>query len=170
MGQIRKTIQMLTTAGISATAMLLIGCADTTTPVQGNANGIRGNVTDVSPMVTATPAYQPPAYDNSGVIPTAPQPIASAPIASTSLTSTPVAMTTSTPSYDDQVDSYLKSHSSSKNGSAAGKKHTVKKGETLFSIAKVSYGSGKLWKKIVAANPGVTPAKLKVGQVIVVPA
>lgn len=162
MGQFSKTIQMLVTAGISATSMMMaIGCADTSAPVS-NANGIRSDVTDVRPMATAS--YQPPAYDTTGMVPTAPQPV-TPPVAST-----PVAMTTVTPSFDDQVDTYVKKNLSSKNGSTAGKKHTVKKGETLFSIAKVSYGSGKLWKKIVAANPGVSPAKLKVGQVLTLPA
>ena len=49
------------------------------------------------------------------------------------------------------------------------KTHTVRHGETLFSIAKATYGDGKKWKEIVAANPGVSPSKLKVGQVLVMP-
>lgn len=49
------------------------------------------------------------------------------------------------------------------------KSHTVRHGETLFSIAKASYGTGKAWKKIVAANPGISPSKLKVGQVLAMP-
>ena len=44
-----------------------------------------------------------------------------------------------------------------------------RKGETLYGIAKKSYGDGKQWTKIAAANPGVTPQSLKVGQTIVIP-
>jgi 5'-nucleotidase len=51
----------------------------------------------------------------------------------------------------------------------AGNSHVVKHGETLYSIAKSSYGDGKQWQKIASANPGVTPATLKVGQTLVIP-
>ena len=49
------------------------------------------------------------------------------------------------------------------------KTYTVKKGDTLFSIAKSSYGTGRDWQKIAAANPGIEPSKLKVGQQLVIP-
>lgn len=52
---------------------------------------------------------------------------------------------------------------------ASKQKYIVKKGDTLFSIAKASYGTGKDWQKIASANPGLEPAKLKVGQQIVIP-
>ncbi len=55
------------------------------------------------------------------------------------------------------------------NGAAAGGKYTVKKGDTLWSIAKTSYGDGKQYTKIVSANPGVSPSSLKVGQTIMIP-
>ncbi|MGN6505227.1 MAG: LysM peptidoglycan-binding domain-containing protein [Tepidisphaeraceae bacterium] len=47
--------------------------------------------------------------------------------------------------------------------------YTVKKGDTLFSIAKTQLGSGRDWQKIVAINPGLSPQKLRVGQQIVLP-
>jgi nucleoid-associated protein YgaU len=50
-----------------------------------------------------------------------------------------------------------------------GGSYTVKKGDTLFSIAKQSYGSGKDWQRIVAANPGLSPGTLKAGKTIVIP-
>lgn len=53
--------------------------------------------------------------------------------------------------------------------SAAGGSYVVKKGDTLFSIAKANYGSGNHWQKITAANPGLSPTTLKAGQTIVLP-
>jgi 5'-nucleotidase len=52
---------------------------------------------------------------------------------------------------------------------AAGNTHVVKRGETLYSIAKTSYGDGKQWQKIASANPGVSPSSLKVGQTLTIP-
>ena len=52
---------------------------------------------------------------------------------------------------------------------AAGQSYTVKKGDTLFGIAKTHYGDGNKWQKIASANPGLTPSTLKIGQVVVVP-
>ena len=47
--------------------------------------------------------------------------------------------------------------------------YKVKKGDTLFGIARAHYGDGKQWQKIAAANPGLSPQSLKVGQTINVP-
>jgi nucleoid-associated protein YgaU len=47
--------------------------------------------------------------------------------------------------------------------------YTVKKGDTLFSIAKSRYGNGNQYTKIVAANPGLSPQSLKAGQTINIP-
>ncbi len=150
MGKISKTIQILVTAGIWAGAVVLVTGCDETTPKPSQTNtGIRGDVTDVRPMEPATPAaYAPPVYDTTAVIPTAPQAVTADTVAATSVTP----MMSTTPSSSD-----------------SGKTHTVRHGETLFSIAKASYGDGKAWKKIVSANPGVSPSKLKVGQVLAMP-
>jgi len=59
--------------------------------------------------------------------------------------------------------------SSQSPSSAIGGTYTVKKGDTLYSIARQRYGDGKQWQKIVAANPGVRPESLKVGQTITIP-
>ena len=53
--------------------------------------------------------------------------------------------------------------------SAGSSNYTVKKGDTLFRIAKERYGDGKKWQQIAAANPGVTPGTLKAGQTLVMP-
>jgi 5'-nucleotidase len=54
-------------------------------------------------------------------------------------------------------------------GAVAGGSYTVKKGDTLYSIARGRYGDGKQWQRIAAANPGIEPSKLRVGQTIVIP-
>jgi nucleoid-associated protein YgaU len=52
---------------------------------------------------------------------------------------------------------------------AGGTKYKVQKGDTLYSLAKSHYGSGKEYTKITAANPGLSPATLKAGQTITIP-
>lgn len=51
----------------------------------------------------------------------------------------------------------------------SGGSYTVQKGDTLYKIARERYGNGNQWQRIAAANPGVSPSTLKVGQKIVVP-
>src|SRR4051812_4096734 len=47
-------------------------------------------------------------------------------------------------------------------GAIGGGSYTVKRGDTLYSIARSRYGDGKQWSKITAANPGLRPESLKV--------
>ncbi len=47
--------------------------------------------------------------------------------------------------------------------------YQVRKGDTLFSIARKNYGDGKQWQRIATANPGLEPNKLRVGQTIALP-
>jgi nucleoid-associated protein YgaU len=47
--------------------------------------------------------------------------------------------------------------------------YTIKAGDTLSTIAGEYYKDTRKWKAIADANPGVDPARLKVGQVIKVP-
>ena len=48
--------------------------------------------------------------------------------------------------------------------------YTVKKGDTLSSLALRFLGQKGRWREIVAANPGVVPERLKIGQTLVIPA
>jgi LysM repeat protein len=48
--------------------------------------------------------------------------------------------------------------------------YVIKKGDTLGSIAKKFYGSSKHWKKIAATNNIDDPARIKIGQMLEVPA
>ncbi len=47
--------------------------------------------------------------------------------------------------------------------------YTVKAGDTLGSIAERELGKSDDWKKIVEANPGLDPRKLRIGQKIMIP-
>ena len=43
----------------------------------------------------------------------------------------------------------------------SGTRYTVKKGESLWSIAQTRYGSGQKWKVIAAANPSIDPDRIR---------
>lgn len=55
------------------------------------------------------------------------------------------------------------------NATAGAKTHKVVYGETLSSIAAEYYGNQASYTKILAANPGVNPNRLKVGTVLKIP-
>jgi 5'-nucleotidase len=74
--------------------------------------------------------------------------------------SAPVVASSVTPSYSSG------SGASSEIGGGA---YVVKKGDTLYGIARTHYGDGKQWRKIAEANPGLSPSSLKVGQTITLP-
>jgi nucleoid-associated protein YgaU len=47
--------------------------------------------------------------------------------------------------------------------------YTVKEGDSIASIWRTVSGSERGWEKLLAANPGVDPSRLKIGQVLKVP-
>lgn len=96
---------------------------------------------DTKPAVTDI-SPTPPSY-SSPAMTTSVQPVSDTPV-----------VTTATPDSTRKV---------------AGGSYTVKKGDTLYAIAKAKYGSGKEWQKIAAANPGINPNSLKVGQTLTLP-
>jgi nucleoid-associated protein YgaU len=51
----------------------------------------------------------------------------------------------------------------------AGTTYTIKKKDTLWSIAAAHLGNGQRYREILAANPGLDAKKLAVGQVIKLP-
>ena len=52
---------------------------------------------------------------------------------------------------------------------AAPTRYTIQRGDTLWSISERVYRDGQRWREILAANPGLEPTKMRVGQVIVLP-
>ncbi|MBC8372158.1 MAG: LysM peptidoglycan-binding domain-containing protein, partial [Planctomycetes bacterium] len=52
---------------------------------------------------------------------------------------------------------------------AAGTTYTIKKKDTLWSIAAAHLGDGQRYREILAANPGLDAKKLAVGQTIKLP-
>ena len=74
------------------------------------------------------------------------------------------------PAYASVSDSITPpSSSTGGTGAISGGSYTVKRGDTLYAIARARYGDGKQWRKIVDANPGLQPGALKVGQTIALP-
>ena len=94
------------------------------------------------------------------------QPVYSAP--SPSYTAAPVQpVYDSAPVVASAVSPAYSSNSSS--SSLGGGSYVVKKGDTLYGIARTHYGDGKKWQQIASANPGLSPTSLKVGQTISLP-
>jgi len=77
--------------------------------------------------------------------------------------------------YDQQPsDSQFASNTGGSFGAApaattSGRTYKVQRGDTLWSIAKRTYGDGAQYRKIVAANPSVRNDRLIVGQTITLP-
>jgi LysM repeat protein len=71
--------------------------------------------------------------------------------------SAPVVASSVTPAY------------ASSSSALGGGTYVVKKGDTLYGISRTHYGDGKKWQQIAAANPGLSPTSLKVGQTITLP-
>jgi nucleoid-associated protein YgaU len=98
------------------------------------------------------PAPQPQALNVAP--PPAPQPApAAAPVTPVTYTPAPVEEPVAAPAA----------------GAASGKKYVVQRGDTLWGIATRTYGDGKQYKKIVAANPSIKGERVNAGQTIVLP-
>ena len=105
---------------------------------------------------TATPSYTPPA--TPAYVPPA-SPVATGP-QFTEPAVPDTALKTSTPSGNAKY---------AVASDVSGTSYTVQKGDTLSKIARDHYGNPSKWKQIAAANPGINPNGLKVGQRLVMP-
>ena len=59
---------------------------------------------------------------------------------------------------------------SASTATAAGGKHVIARGDTLWDLAKAAYGDGTLWRKIADANGNPRPRALHVGTELSIPA
>ena len=120
-------------------AALAVGCSNTKKPAANSA------VTDIRSGNPAPPPPPPPPV----VQPTQPaQPIQ--PVISDSAPVVTPTIATATPVI-------------------TGNTYTIQKGDTLYKIARAKYGNPTAVKKIIEANPGLDPNKIKAGQKINLP-
>jgi 5'-nucleotidase len=47
--------------------------------------------------------------------------------------------------------------------------YTVKRGDTLWDLARTFYGDGRKWRRIAQANPICNPRRLQIGTVLRIP-
>ncbi len=52
---------------------------------------------------------------------------------------------------------------------STGRRHVVRPGDTLWSLARHYYGQPRRWRDILAANPGLKEQQMAIGSTIVVP-
>lgn len=147
---------------IVTTAASLTGCAGTSS--SSTRKSARGNdVLDVQPTASSTPAKR-----TTYVGPSQSDPMAPADNISYAPTG-PVAYNTVGSTASAAPASYTVSPVSYHSTTTAGNSYKVKAGDTLFGIARTTYGDGKAWTKIASANPGLSPKSLKAGQTITLP-
>jgi 5'-nucleotidase len=116
---------------------------------------------DVNPVAPAA-TYTPPAAAQPVIAD--PQPAFADTVADASDTIAPSAPPAKRAPAQHQV-----AHTKTSSAKATGAHYTVKKGDSLWSIAQSHYGDGNKWKKIAAANPKMDPNKVIVGQTITLP-
>jgi 5'-nucleotidase len=116
-----------------------------------------------APAVSMTPpaAAQPVVYDPP---PAEPAASAAEPAADVSDSVAPVRRSRPAPA---PAPAARKASASSANATKA--RYTIKKGDSLWSIAEAKYGDGHKWKRIAAANPKLNPNRVQAGQTITLP-
>jgi nucleoid-associated protein YgaU len=147
-------------------------------PASASTAGVRSSALDVTgPAANGTPMYKPSAaHAPTAVIPPNEPAISQTPVLDAPISATP-AMATDKPAGATKAAAHTKRPAPVKGAppaekpavALAGNSYKVKKGDTLFAIAKTQYGDGKQWQKIASANPGVSPSTLHVGQTLVIP-
>jgi nucleoid-associated protein YgaU len=133
---------LILTALVLSLGFISVGCANGKKPMAKNDSVTELNVAPV-----------PPRDGGYAAAPASPAPSASPVYVEPAVTQTP----TAAPGGGAAA------------AAAGGSSYTVKKGDTLFSIAKNAYGNGNQWQRIAQANPGLSPTTLKAGKTIVIP-
>jgi nucleoid-associated protein YgaU len=117
---------------------------------------------------TDTSALNPPAQPPVVYVPpsqsAAPTEVTSVPPADTvaPADTTPADVSAPAPSRSKSKTAHSTKH-------ITGKTYVIKTGDTLYSISRARYGTNAHVKDILAANPGLNPNKLQVGQKIKLP-
>lgn len=101
----------------------------------------------------STASGEPIKSDKSAAIPPAPEPVTD-PV----ITVQPAPMPTAAPAAK-----------AGKAATAKGNTYVVQKGDTLMSIARNHYGNASKFRDIASANGITDPAKIKVGQTLILP-
>jgi len=147
--QIRITVFAILAVHLVALGVLLIaGCNKKAEPEQAADNT---GIPPVPPLPVDTNWPTPPPAAGTPGVGQLPPPVA--PTQELAVVTPPTPLTPPQPSPEPVVT-----------GSS---EHTISKGESFYTVGK-KYGVG--FKAIADANPGVNPARLKIGQKIVIPA
>jgi 5'-nucleotidase len=169
----RLAVKWMVPAGLAACVVVAVGC---------NANKKTSTAAALPPVnqavlnVPAAPPaqYTPPAVQQP-VVYDAPQPVQPAPAAAaidSVAMAEPAANYAPAPDPAPVLRSSARSGSSShrsKSSSVSGRRYTIRKGDSLWSIAEAKYGNGNKWKLIAKANPKVNPNHILAGTTIVLP-
>jgi nucleoid-associated protein YgaU len=142
--------------GVVLVALAAIGCD----APKKKPTAVKNNVLDVSPAaapVASKPVATPLVQERTGLPP------------SDSITYTTTPGTYASVGPSAKKTAATRAPAAAPAVATAGGQYKVKPGDTLFGIARNSYGSGNQWNRIASANPGLSPSTLKVGQTITIP-
>ena len=154
------------------TAIAIVGCApkkkkgpDTSPmPAAGSVLNVPGTPSAPAASYTPPPAPQPVVYDTPQQ---REQPVVQDAVVDAS--DSPTVMTTPEPRPARSLAPARQVAQKSAAKRSSNAKYTIKKGESLWSIAADKYGDGNKWKRIAAANPKLNPDRVMAGQTIVLP-
>lgn len=157
--------------GGAMTMVLAAGCQpQNKQDPNASASAVRPAALDVSAAPASTPMYRPAPVRAIAVVPPAEPAITQTPVLDTPTkgdAEKPAPHRAAKPATVAKATHASKAKTGV--ASASGDSYKVKKGDTLYAIAKAHYGNGKEWERITAANPGLTPGTLRAGQTLTIP-